>query len=128
MASHIAPYGGARWVPGYGGTAGLFRSLFRFAMPLVKSVGKKIVRSVGRKALKQTVGLASDALRGKNMKQAIKRRMVNTLADITENDVPRKRSKQAPVSRNKKVKQSGRVGKAVRSKNVRKQHQQDIFS
>lgn len=78
----IVPYSGARWMRGYGGTGGLFRSLFRMAMPFMKSVGKK--------ALRHGVGLAQDALSGQNMKEAVKRRIGDTLREVTSAKRPRK--------------------------------------
>ena len=109
-------------MPGYGGTGGLFRSLFRFAMPLVKTVGQKLARSVGQKALEHGVGLASDALKGKNMKQAIKRRLAQTVGEI-------KKSKPTPVPviRRKNIKQNRR-SRPQRRKNGGKPQDQDIFA
>lgn len=48
-------------------------------MPLVKSTGKRILKS----GLKTGVGLASDALRGKDMRQALRHRVTGAFREVT---------------------------------------------
>lgn len=52
------------------GLGSVFKSLWRFAMPFTKSVGK----AVGRQALKTGVGIAQDVLKGDNVGRAVQKR------------------------------------------------------
>lgn len=74
----IVPYSGARWQRGHG-IGAVFRSLFRTMAPMVKTAGKRLLKS----GLKTGVGLASDALRGRDMKQAVQHRLTGALSEVT---------------------------------------------
>ena len=58
------------------GLGGVFRSLYRYMMPLFKShalpVLKKSVKSVGSEALRAATNIGIDALKGENLKDSAK--------------------------------------------------------
>ena len=63
---HGSPYlSGAAYQKGYG-LGGIFSSIAKTIMPLIKSSAK----TVGKQVLRSGVGFASDVLKGKNAKQA----------------------------------------------------------
>ena len=73
----IIPYSGACWQCGYG-LAAVFRGLFRTVMPLAKRAGQKVLKA----GLRTGVGLASDALSGKDMSQALCHRVSGALREM----------------------------------------------
>ena len=86
--STITPYAGASWQRGYG-LGSMFRGLFKTAMPLVKGVGRKLLKAGVRGGAR----LAQDALRGRDIKKSAKRRFANALGSVLRNEPPRKRAK-----------------------------------
>ena len=89
-----AYYAGRRFQRG----SGLLSSLFRYALPAVKSIGrrvagaatKKAVRRLGQRALrgavrqgrKAAVRVANDALAGRSVKQSLKKRSSQLVGDL----------------------------------------------
>ena len=73
MAS-IPIYSGANWQRGHG-LGGIMASVARVAAPIFKQSAKNFVKRLVRKGAETTVGLASDALRGKNMTEAVVHRL-----------------------------------------------------
>lgn len=69
----ITPYRGARWQRGYG-LGSIFRSVLRTAVPLLKS-------RVGQSVMKAGIGLAGDAIKGRNMKEALRNRFAQGIGD-----------------------------------------------
>ena len=67
-------YIGRRRQAGSGLGAAIFKSLFRAAMPVVKSVGKNVGREILKTGAKAGIAIASDALAGRDIKTATKRR------------------------------------------------------
>ena len=66
QVGHGAPYfSGAAYQKGYG-LSGIFSSIAKTVLPLVKSGAK----AIGNQVLRSGVGFASDVLKGKNAKQA----------------------------------------------------------
>ena len=61
---------------------GIFGSLARLALPLVKSVGKSVLNAGKRHALGLAKDVAMDALAGRNIAQSVKRRGLNRLKQI----------------------------------------------
>lgn len=107
----IVPYGGARWQRGYG-LASVFRGLFRTAIPFLKS-------RLGRTVVRTGVGLAGDALRGRNMKEALGHRVMQGIGDvITGGPRAKKRPRRSPTKR--------RVT-STKVKKRRRGHHGDIF-
>lgn len=100
--SAIVPYSGAAFQKGHG-VGGLFRGLFRMAIPLMKSVGA----SLGRRAVKAGVALAGDALRGRNMKDAVKNRLGRTVLDEIGSRLGKRKatskSRKPPAKKRKKT-------------------------
>ena len=70
----IPIYSGANWQRGHG-LGGIMASVARVAAPILKNSAKNFVKKLVRKGAETTVGLASDALRGKNMSEAIVQRL-----------------------------------------------------
>ena len=62
----IPHYSGRQFQRGYG-LGGLFLSIGRAVLPMIKSV----VKTVGKEVLRSGAELALDALRGKNFKKAV---------------------------------------------------------
>ena len=93
----------------------------RNAAPRILDAGKKLLKNIARKGLNASIGLASDAIRGKNMEQALE----NRIGEVFGNNKSKTR-----VSKNtRKRKQPTRnrskiVGKKSRKSVVHK----DIFS
>ena len=81
------------------------------AMPFVKSAGKKALRA----GLKTGVGLASDALRGKDMKTAVKRRVKRAVAETLDGA-----GMHAPVKRKKKGKRGAPIKRATKRRRVKR--------
>ena len=73
---------GARTQRGYG-LGGILGGLFRSAMPLIKRGAK----ALGREALRTGVGIAQDALDGKNVKKAAKSRLLHAGRNLTNKAV-----------------------------------------
>ena len=110
--SVITPYSGAAYQRGHG-LGNLFRGLFRVALPVFKS-------KLGRKIVSTGVGLAGDAFRGRNMKEAVKRRVTDAvLSSVVDGLSPNKK----PRKRKQSVKRAGEsaAGRAAKTrKRVRK--------
>ena len=110
----MSVFRGSPWQMGHGqmgyGLGGLFRSVARSVMPLVKSGAK----ALGNIALNSGVNFASDVLTGKNVKQAAKARALegfNTAKTKTAQRVQRTRSR----STRRPTKRTGRKRKASAS-------------
>ena len=73
---NIAGFRGARMQRGYG-IGGIFKSLARYAIPLLKQ-GAKVV---GKRALQAAVEVGQDVLQGKNVKSRGKQ----AVSDVAEN-------------------------------------------
>ena len=78
----IAGFRGARIQRGYG-IGNFFKSIARFAIPLVK----RGVQAIGRRALGAAVDVGQDILEGKNVKQAIKSHGIKAVKDIVHQGV-----------------------------------------
>ena len=78
----IASFRGARIQRGYG-IGNCFKSIARFAIPLVK----RGVQAIGRRALGAAVDVGQDILEGKNVKQAIKSHGIKAVKDIVHQGV-----------------------------------------
>ena len=110
--SAIVPYSGAAFQKGHG-VGGLFRGLFRMAIPLMKSVGA----SLGRRAVKAGVALAGDALRGRNMKEAVKTRLGQTVMDEIGSRLGKRKStkpRKPPTKKRRKTTASKKRNKSPR--------------
>lgn len=73
VGNGLAVYRGATVQRGHG-IGGFFSSLFKGAMPLLKSG----LKTVGKEMLNAGVDIARDALHGKNVKQSAKERMMRS--------------------------------------------------
>ena len=73
----IAGFHGARIQRGYG-IGNFFKSIARFAIPLVK----RGAQAIGRRALGAVVDVGHDIIEGKNVKQAIKSGGIKAVKDI----------------------------------------------
>ena len=74
MGSGVPIYSGATWQRGYG-IGGVMSSLMRAAVPIFKEHGINMLKNIAKKGAQTTLGLASDALRGRNMEEAIRNRL-----------------------------------------------------
>jgi hypothetical protein len=88
---------------GYG-FGSLLGSLFRSVAPLVKSAVVKSARVAGRHALRAGKDVLTDVLSGKNVKQSLKRRSLQTLQHLPDailgsEQIP---AEMAPVKRRRK--------------------------
>ena len=86
----ILPYSGARWQKGYG-LGSIFRTLLRGISPLIKTISPAL-KKVGKRALRAGartgVALATDALAGRDMKQAARQRFAGALNDVVGSSPP----------------------------------------
>ncbi len=55
------------------GLGSIFRSIFRFILPTVKSLGKKAVKTVGKQALVTGAKIAADLAEGRNFQESVKK-------------------------------------------------------
>ena len=75
----IAGFRGARIQRGYG-IGNFFKSIARFAIPLVK----RGAETIGKRVLGAAVDVGHDILAGKNVKQAVKGRSIEAVTDIAQ--------------------------------------------
>ena len=125
-------YSGTIYQRGYG-LRGFFKRTFRQAVPIAKYLGKNIIK----RGVKEAIGLGFDKLKGRNMNQAVKERLMrlgaSTIRNVRElSSIKKKQS--GGVGRPKGQKKQGtvtKVKKRVPSKPKVKGAQRgkgDIFS
>ena len=118
---------GSAWQQGYG-LGGLFKSLARAAMPMVKSGAK----ALGKIALNTGANLLGDVVSGKNLKESAKargkeaanvakNRAVNRLQTYAQTGSGRRRRKRSGRSRKRSRKTTARSKKrSVKKRTVKK--------
>ena len=84
---NLPAFHGARSQRGYG-LGGIFRGLFRWAMPHLRQGA----RVLGKKALQTGVNVAQDVIEGKDVKRAVRKRAKQALSDITSQSSPQEQS------------------------------------
>ena len=116
---------GTPWMRGYGqvgfGLGGLFKSLARAVMPMVKSGAK----ALGKSALTTGANVLKDVASGKDLKQAIKTRGKEAVSEAKDKAINRlqtfaqtgsgKRTKKRPISQTKKRRTPAKKRKASTS-------------
>ena len=116
---------GTPWMRGYGqvgfGLGGLFKSLARAVMPMVKSG----VKALGKSALTTGTNVLKDVASGKDLKQAINTRGKEAVSEAKDKAISRlqtfaqtgsgKRTKKRPVSQTKKRRTPAKKRKASTS-------------
>ena len=80
---HGAPYIGRRYQSGHG-VGAIFKHLVRAAIPAVASVGKSMGKELLRKGAETGVAIATDALAGRDIKTAAKRRVSKAAAQVLQ--------------------------------------------
>lgn len=113
-------YQGTTLQRGYG-FGGLFRSLFRAAVPLFKSGAK----AVGKQLFLSGVNVLGDLSRGDDIKEAAKRRLKEAGQQLTDKAATKVKTMIGSGRRNKKRKRSNKV--VIRRK-AKKVKARDIFS
>lgn len=113
-------YQGNPYQKGYG-FGGLFRSLFRAAVPLFKSGAK----AVGKQLFHTGVDVLKDLSQGNDIKEAAKRRLKEAGRNLTDKASKKVKSMIGSGRRNKKRKLSKE--RVIRSK-VKRVKTHDIFS
>ena len=98
----------ARIQQGYG-LGNFFKSIARFAIPLVK----RGVKAVGKKVLETAMGVGQDMLAGKSAKQAVKIRGRQAVKDLTKQGI---NNIKYQVGGGRKRKQESQSGPAKRLK------------
>ena len=76
-----------------GGLGNFLGRIFRSIMPVVKSVGKKAAKAIGKEALTAGAHIVSDVSRGRNIKASAKvrgRQALANLADQTSQNLKQK--------------------------------------
>ena len=81
--SDFPVFRGVKYQTGHG-LGGVFKKLFRFIMPIVREHGLPLLRSVGETALKGVSNLASDAIKGKNIKESAEQRFKETFNELKD--------------------------------------------
>lgn len=107
-----AIYAGIPHQRGYG-IGNVFGSLMKVAVPVLQSSVKSLGKRLARQGVKTGVGLATDALRGKNMKQAAKDRMTQAAVDVLTSI--NRDGKRARARKRKRPVKRGRTRAAVAS-------------
>ena len=113
-------YQGTALQKGYG-FGGLFRSLFRAAVPLFKSGAK----AVGKQLFHSGVDVLNDVSRGESIKAAAKRRLKEAGQNLTDKASSHVKTMMGSGRPHKKRKRSN---KAVISRKVKKVKTRDIFA
>lgn len=113
-------YQGAPLQRGYG-FGGLFRSLFRAAVPLFKSGAK----AVGKQLFHSGVNVLNDLSRGEDIKVAARRRLKEAGQNLTDKAATKMKTMIGSGHRHKKRKRSN---KTVIRRKVKKVKTHDIFS
>ena len=80
------------------GLGSLFKSLYRVAGPIIKSIGKRTAKRALKSGVRQLSGLAGDVLMGQNVKQSAKQRGRKVGRDVLKT-VARRPQKNTKVSR-----------------------------
>ena len=116
-----------------GGLGNFLGRIFRSILPVVKSVGKKAAKAIGKEALSAGAHIVSDVSMGRNIKASAKEHGINALANLADqtsqglkqkgNGMGRKQKISNVKAPNRKRKTSvGKKGSGKRSNNI------DIFS
>ena len=84
---HLPAFHGVQSQRGYG-LGGIFKGLFRWAMPYIRQGAKML----GKKALKTGVNVAQDVIEGKDIKATVSKRVEQALGDITSQNSPQEQS------------------------------------
>ena len=113
-------YQGAAHQKGYG-IGGLFRSLFRVAVPLFKSGAK----AIGKQVLKSGVGLVNDLAHGVDVKTAAKQRLKEAGRSLADKANTKVKTMIGSGQRNKKRKH---LKKTLISRSAKKHKVRDIFT
>ena len=93
----------------------------RNAAPLILDAGKSFLKKIARKGLNASIGLASDAIRGKNMEHAIQNRIGEVLGNSKSKQSKKKKTVKRKLSAATKTKYNTKKSR----KNVA---HKDIFS
>lgn len=120
LGSGLNYYQGSTFQKGYG-FGGLFRSLFRAAVPLFKSGAK----AVGKQLFHSGVNVLSDLSRGENIKVAAKRRLKEAGQNLTDKAATKVKTMIGSGRRYKKRKRSN---KSVIRRKAKKVKVHDIFA
>lgn len=115
----LSYYQGAAYQKGYG-LGGLFRSLFRAAVPLFKSGAK----AVGKQMLRSGASLVNDIAQGVNPREAAKQRLKEAGRVLTDKAANKVKT-MVGSGRNKKRKLTK---KRLISQSAKKQRVRDIFT
>lgn len=81
---HLNVFHGARNQKGYG-LGSIFRGLYRWAIPHIKSGAK----TIGQRALKEGVGVAQDVLDGQNITDSVVNRGKKVIGSLNSQDATR---------------------------------------
>jgi hypothetical protein len=112
-----------------GGLGNLFRGLYRFLLPVVKSAGK----TVGKQALKTGALVASDLVAGGDFKKVIKKRgkkAASTLLRTAARKLNQKggrKSIKGPAKKKKIIRKKKKQPKKKRRKTYKKQDQFGVY-
>lgn len=76
-------YIGTPYQKGYG-LGGVFRKFFKWVLPILKEHALPIVKTVGKEVLRGASNIANDKLNGKNLKESAKARIKESLNSLAE--------------------------------------------
>ena len=110
---------GSSYQKGYG-FGDVFKRFFKWIVPIVRENAKPIVKRVGREALKTAVNIANDTIGGDSIKESAKKRITESLSNITS------QSGNGMVKNNKKVYKRKRSLSKNKSLGIKKR-KLDIF-
>ena len=97
--SGLPYFSGAAYQKGYG-LGGIFSSIAKTVLPLIKSGAK----AIGKQVLRSGVGFASDVLKGKNVKQAAIDRAKSGGSNLLESALKKRKRPTGKVQKKKRKK------------------------
>ena len=109
--SNLPVFQGVQYQEGYG-IGNILGGLFRSALPLIKSAGKRL----GKEVLTAGKDVLGDVLSGKNIKSSLKRRGIERVQNMLETNI-------APVAPKKprlktKSRNKTRIGRSKRQRDI----------
>lgn len=73
---------GSPYQKGYG-LGGIFRNIFKWIMPIVREHALPVAKTVGKELLRTATNVAQDSLNGEEIAQSTKKRLKETLKNIS---------------------------------------------
>jgi hypothetical protein len=119
----IPVFKGANYQKGYG-FGDVFKRFFKWIVPVIKKHAAPVVATVGKEALKSGINIANDALDGKDFVESSRKRIKDSLNNLSEQYGKGKIKKKRLIKGYKLI---GNKIKKVQSKKKQGKRKLDIF-